>query len=194
MNRIAVFGGSFNPIHVGHIRIARCAVSEGMADEVWLMPSPQNPLKPADGLLDERLRLKMVREALEDEPSIKACDFEFSLPRPTYTYLTLRAMSREFSDKVFSLMIGSDNWAIFHRWRNYEEILNNHEIIIYNRPGTELSSEDLPPNVSILKGELTDVSSTSIRRKVLAGEDISADVPSSIAGMVRKYYSEMNNV
>lgn len=189
MKRIAIFGGSFNPIHNGHLLIARTAIAEGLCDEVWIMPSPQNPLKPAAALLDERIRLDMVRAAVENEDRIVASDFEFHLKRPTYTYLTLRALRREYPDCRFSLMIGGDNWAIFRKWRNFEEILQRHTIIIYNRPGTEFRQEDLPDGVEILRGTLSELSSTDIRRRLSRGEDVSADVPPQVLEMAKEYYS-----
>ena len=115
--RVAVFGGSFDPIHNGHLALAGEVISRGLADEVWLMVTPQNPHKQGCALSDEQLRLQMVQLAVQDKPGMKACDFEFSLPRPSYTLNTLTALVEAYPGKEFSLLIGADNWEKFHKSR-----------------------------------------------------------------------------
>ena len=190
MKRVAIFGGSFNPIHNGHLQIARAAIREQVCDEVWMMPSPQNPLKPSAGLLDERLRLEMVKAVLDNEEKIKVSDFEFQLPLPTYTYRTLKALRKDYPNYEFSLIIGGDNWKIFNKWRNYKEILQSTTIIIYSRPGADILPDELPEGAILLKGELSSVSSSEIRRRVSLGMDVSADVPAQVLEMVKKFYSK----
>ena len=175
----AKFGGSFNPIHNGHIALAQAVLRQCALDEVWLMVSPQNPLKRHDAdLLDDHLRLEMARIALEGVEGVKACDYEFRLPKPSYTWNTLQHLSKDYPDCTFSLLIGGDNWAHFQRWRNWQEIMAHHEVIAYPRdeyPGTI----DLP---------LIDLSSTEIRQRLRNGESIDDLVPQSIIPLVKKYY------
>lgn len=178
--RIALFGGSFNPIHVGHTVIASTIVNQGLADEVWLMISPQNPLKQQADLAPENLRLNWTKQALRDlSPAIKACDYEFHLPRPSFTYLTLRQLRKDYPLHKFLLCIGADNWACFPQWRYPEEILTHHEIIIYPRLGSTLT-EPLPDGVHLLNCKLVNVSSTEIRQRLSRNESIEGLVPQSL--------------
>ena len=110
MKRIGLFGGSFNPVHLGHTALAAYVCEQGHVDEVWMMVSPQNPLKQNLELLDEQHRLAMMQLAVAPYPALKACDFEFHLPRPSYTYHTLQALRTAYPDNTFSLIIGEDNW------------------------------------------------------------------------------------
>ena len=180
MKRIAIFGGSFNPIHNGHIALAKAVLQQCHVDEVWLMVSPQNPLKLGDtDLLDDNLRLDMAQKALEGIDGIKACDYEFHLPKPSYTWNTLQHLSADYPDHTFILLLGGDNWAHFQRWRHWQDILWHHDIIVYprdNHPGTI--------NVPLL-----DISSTDIRRRVKAGESIKGLAPDSIIPLVERYYA-----
>ena len=114
--KTGIYGGSFNPIHNGHIAIARKMTELAGLDEVWLVVSPQNPLKERGDLLDDRLRLEMTRMALAPYPKLKASDFEFALPRPSYMWNTLQALSAAHPDREFTLLIGADNWEVFSRW------------------------------------------------------------------------------
>ena len=179
MRKVGIFGGSFNPIHTGHIALAQAVQKQCGLDEVWLMVSPQNPLKRnvAD-LLDDGLRFEMAQRALEGVEGVVACDYEFHLPKPSYTWNTLQNLSKDYPDYTFILLIGGDNWAHFQRWRHWQEIMEHHEVIVYPRdsyPGTI----DVP---------LLDVSSTEIRQRVRAGESIEGLVPESIVPLVKKYY------
>ena len=133
MRRIGIYGGSFNPVHFGHVGLAKWVIENTDLDELWLMVSPNNPLKPANLLAPEDERLAAVREAVKDIPHVKASDFEFSLPRPSYTANTLRELQKAYPDTEFTLIIGEDNIAIFDRWREYEFILANFRIFVYPR-------------------------------------------------------------
>ena len=142
MRRIGIYGGSFNPVHFGHVGLAKWVIENTDLDELWLMVSPNNPLKPANLLAPEGERLAAVREAVKDIPHVKASVFEFSLPRPSYTANTLRELQKAYPDTEFTLIIGEDNIAIFDRWREYEFILANFRIFVYPRR-ENLSDEDL---------------------------------------------------
>lgn len=179
MKRIGIFGGSFNPIHQGHIALAQAVLRQCALDEVWLMVSPQNPLKQdSSDLLADDLRLQLAQQALEGVEGIEACDYEFHLPKPSYTWNTLQHLSKDYPDHRFTLLIGGDNWAHFERWRHWKDILRHYDVVVYPRdqyPGTI----DVP---------LLDVSSTEIRRCVRNGESISGLVPESIIPMVEQNY------
>lgn len=180
--RVAVFGGSFDPIHNGHLALAGEVISRGLADEVWLMVTPQNPHKQDKILSDERLRFQMAQLAVEGMDGVKACDFEFSLPRPSYTLTTLTALDEAFPDKEFCLLIGADNWEKFDRWYKGDEILSRYGIIVYPR-----GSEDEPPlpsGVRWLPAKLYDISSTMVRAAVATGNDIIGLVPATVVRFI----------
>lgn len=185
---IGIFGGSFNPIHNGHIALCKAFLEQCDIDEVWLMVSPQNPLKQNVELLDDDQRLALTQKALEGEERIKACDYEFHLPRPSYTWNTLHALGKDYPDHRFTLLIGGDNWACFDRWYRCEDILNNYSITVYPRTGFEIDAKLLPPNVSLIKTPLFDISSTEIRQRVASGQPISGMVPESILQEVKLLY------
>ena len=179
MRKVGIFGGSFNPIHTGHIALAQAVQKQCELDEVWLLVSPQNPLKRNDSdLLDDSLRFEMAQKALEGVEGVKACDYEFHLPKPSYTWNTLQHLAKDYPDYTFSLLIGGDNWAHFTRWRHWKDILRCHQVIVYPR-------EDYPGTIDV---PLLDVSSTEIRQRVREGKRIEGMVPDSIIPLVEKYY------
>lgn len=187
MKRVALFGGSFNPIHLGHLALAREVVGRGLAVETWLMVSPHNPLKPSDELLDETLRFEMACIATADQPGVRASNFEFSLPRPSFTWRTLEALRRHHPDTQFALLVGADNWTSFNRWAHYEEILQNTPIIVYPREGYFIESGKLPTGVTLLNPErLYPFSSTDIRRALREGNDVSRMLPPAVEAFIRR--------
>lgn len=186
--RTGLYGGSFNPIHNGHIAIARQMIEKAGLDEVWFMVSPQNPLKERDTLLDDAKRLEMARKALEGQPRLKACDYEFALPRPSYTWHTLQSLWRDYPDREFILMIGADNWAHFGRWYHADDIMRTCNILIYPRRGYNVDALSLPTCAQLVDTGLYDVSSTEIRQLIKEGRDISRLVPADIVDMAEKYY------
>ena len=137
---IGIFGGSFDPIHYGHIRLAQYVLDHTDLDEVWLMVSPLNPLKPQGYVASDEQRLEMARLAVDDIPGIRVSDFEFSLPIPSYTYNTLRHLKDTHPEIDFRLIVGGDNWAHFDSWRNPQEILDEFGLIVYPRPGEEIDT------------------------------------------------------
>lgn len=169
--RTAIFGGSFDPIHNGHIALARAVRDSGLADEVWFLITPLNPHKQGTNLTDEKVRFAMASLALEGERGLVASDFEFSLPRPSYTINTLDALERAFEGREFLLLMGADNWRKIDRWYKGDEIVSRFGIIVYPRGDEEQPT--LPSNVQWLRLPLYDISSTEVRRAVSAGDDIS---------------------
>lgn len=186
--RTGIYGGSFNPIHNGHLAVAREIRRRAALDEVWLMVSPQNPLKQVSDLLPDEQRLDMTRRAVEGEEGLVACDFEFHLPRPSYTWHTLTALSRDFPNREFVLLIGADNWAVFDRWYRGEDIVRQYEVVIYPREGSPVDAGALPENVRLVETPLHDVSSTQVRQLIREGRDISQLVPESIRAMAEQFY------
>ena len=179
MKKVAIFGGSFNPIHTGHIALAQAVQQQCGLDEVWLMVSPQNPLKRNDtDLLDDQKRFEMAQKALEGVEGVKACDYEFHLPKPSYTWNTLQNLTKDYPDYTFTLLIGGDNWAHFQRWRHWKDILWHHDVIVYPR-------DEYQGTISV---PLLNVSSTEIRKRVRAGQSISGLVPACIVSDVENYY------
>lgn len=170
MSEVGLFGGSFNPIHKGHVALARQLLRKARLDEVWFLVSPQNPLKPQSSLLDDNLRLEMARLALEDEPRLVASDYEFQLPRPSYTWNTLQHLSKDYPQHRFTLIIGADNWQLFSRWRNSSDILANYSVVIYPRDGYPVDETTLPPSVRLVKTRLYNMSSTLVRQLVSEGK------------------------
>ena len=164
-----IYGGSFNPIHEGHICLAKALAESGLVDEMWLLVSPQNPFKVNAELLDDDERLRLARLAVEDVSGVEVCDREFSLPRPSYMYNTLQALSEEHPDREFVLVIGADNWERFPDWYRSKSILSKYRIIIYPRPGYVL--EKVPRKVTIADTPLLDISSTDIRQRIANDPD-----------------------
>ena len=165
--KVGIYGGSFNPIHFGHIGLAKWVLENTDLDELWLMVSPNNPLKDKNILADEHERLVAAKEAIKDIPGLVASDFEFALPRPNYTANTLRALAQACPEHEFTLIIGEDNLSIFDKWREYQYILDNYRIFVYPRHGngtyTLLHAKDL----RVLTGApYFDISSTELRQKL----------------------------
>lgn len=196
-----IFGGTFNPIHNGHVALAHTLLSEAQLDELWFVVSPQNPWKQHQTLLDDALRLQMVEAALEGEACMKASDWEFRLPRPSYMWHTLQSLSAAHPEREFVLIIGGDNWQSFSQWYRSEDILKNYRIVVYPRAAadgqsssvSEMSASapqvcDAPPSargITLLGAPLLNVSSTEIRQRISAGKPFGHLVPPRVAEIIR---------
>lgn len=187
MRKIAIFGGSFNPIHTAHVALARTIREQCGLDEVWFLVSPHNPLKQSSGLMDENDRLRMVQLALNDEPGLVASDYEFHLPRPSYTWNTLQSLSSEHPDYTLYIIIGADNWALFPRWAHHEDIIRNYRIIVYPREGYDINPSTLPPTVQLVQTPLINITSTQIRELIAKGEEYKHLVHPAVAEYIEKY-------
>lgn len=179
--QIGIFSGSFNPVHTGHLILASYICEFTDLDEVWFVVSPQNPLKEAVDLLDDALRLEMVRLALEEFDRITVSDVEFQMPRPSYTIDTLTKLTDEHPDKEFTLIIGGDNWRQFCKWKSYEQLLERYRVIIYPRLGEEVTIPDaLSSSVRLVEAPIVEVSSTFIRESIRNGKDMRAFLPPKV--------------
>lgn len=188
MKTTALFFGSFNPIHVGHLIIANTMVQHEEVDEVWFVVSPQNPLKERATLLADHHRMQMVRRAIDDNYRLRACDIEMHLPIPSYTVVTLAALQEKHPDRDFCLVMGSDNLATLHRWRNYEYLLEHYRIMVYPRPGTADCPLAKYPNVTLVDVPMMDISSTYIRQQIAARRDVRY----LLTEPVHRYLTEMH--
>jgi len=185
--QIGIFSGSFNPIHVGHLILANYMAEFTTLDEVWLLVSPYNPLKEKDDLLDEKTRLKMTEIALEDYDYLNASDFEFNLPRPSYTINTLDKLSTDFPDCIFTLIIGGDSWLDFHRWKDFDRLRREYNIIIYPRLGEDVViPSEFSQNVKLVNAPVMDISSTFIRECIKEGKNMRAFVPSRVYDFIEE--------
>lgn len=182
--KIGLFGGSFNPIHNAHVSLAQTIRKETGLDEVWFLVSPHNPLKQSSALIDEDVRLEMVRIALEGREGLVASDYEFRLPRPSYTWNTLQHLRQDFPDNEFSIIIGGDNWKLFHKWAHYEDILRDYPVIVYPRSESDIDSATLPDTVHLVNTPKMDVTSTMIREMIAQGEDFSSFVDPKVAEFI----------
>jgi nicotinate-nucleotide adenylyltransferase len=164
--RTVLFGGSFNPIHQGHLALADYVLKQSLADEVWFVVSPRNPLKPTADASDALQRLDEVRRALLDHPGCRTSDIEFSLPLPSYSVQTLRKAVSENPSREFLLLIGGDNLDVFTQWKDYQYLLENFDILVYPRPG---ASNVVPMGwnrVQMLNAPMMNISSTAIRKGI----------------------------
>lgn len=196
MKKIGLYFGTFNPIHVGHLIIANYMADYTELDEVWLVVSPQNPLKKKETLLKDHHRLSLVRIALEDNTKLMACNIEFDLPIPSYTINTLVHLKEKYETYEFHLIMGEDNLRSFHKWKNQEEIINNHKIFVYPRVLTEQEMEDNSiefssfnhSNVIRCQAPIMKISSSFIRKAIKNGKDVRY----LLTPEVFKYVDEMN--
>ena len=172
MKRIGIFGGTFNPVHAGHVGLAQWLASHGGFDEVWLTLSPMNPLKDAEhpGATDTQ-RTEMLALACQGHPQLKPCLVELELPRPSYSITTLRYLAANNSDCSFEMLVGSDNWLNFSRWREPQAIISEFGVTVYPRPGYPTEDMDAPAGVTMLKdAPQTDISSTRLRQLLAEGD------------------------
>lgn len=193
MRRIGILGGSFNPIHVGHAIIASYIVESGLIDSLWLMVSPQNPLKENSTLASDYHRLRMTELVSRRLENVETSAFEFDLPRPSYTIDTLNALQVKFPDDEFYLVIGADNWCLFDKWKSGEEIISKYHILIYPRRGYEIViPEQYSERVKAVEAPLIELSSTQIRERLAQMKSVSFLVPETVENYIVKNKLYMN--
>jgi nicotinate-nucleotide adenylyltransferase len=176
---IGLYFGTYNPIHVGHLIIANHMVDYTELDQVWLVVSPQNPFKTKVTLLEDYHRLALINIAIEGNKKLKASNIEFDLPKPSYTIDTLAYIKEKHPEHSFSIIMGEDNLRSFHKWKNYEQILENHNIFVYPRVLTELEDSSTPaalknhPKITIAKdAPLMKISASFVRNAIKDKKDV----------------------
>ena len=180
--RIGLYFGTFNPIHIGHLIIANHMAEYSGLDQIWMMVTPHNPLKKKDTLLDDYQRLQLVFLATEDYPKVKPSDFEFKLPQPNYTVNTLSHLKDKYPTYEFSLIMGEDNIKTFHKWKNYEIILENHDIYVYPRISSEAENSEFKnqPKIHIINAPIVEISSTFIRENIKNKKNVQPLLPAKV--------------
>ena len=186
---IGLYFGSFNPIHTGHLIIASYAKHTTILQQVWLVVSPQNPLKAASSLLNEYDRMHLVDTAVQTDDFIKVSDIEFRLPKPSFTVDTLTALQEKYPQHVFSIIMGSDSFTNLTRWKNYEYLIHNYKFYIFKRYGFDIE-DDLGAKLEVVQAPLLDISSTQIRDFIKKDIPVKYMVPEAVAVEIEKngYY------
>ncbi len=193
--KVGLFFGSFNPIHNGHLMLAKYILNETELNAIWFVISPQNPLKDKASLLAESHRLQLVRIAVEDERNFKAIDIEFKLPKPSYTINTLLHLSEKYPDMNFVLMMGADNINTITKWKNYEAILNGYEVYVYPRMNEAKGNTITHPNIKHIEAPVIEISSTMIRTAIKNKKDTRFFFPDKVYEYVKEmhFYEEKTN-
>jgi nicotinate-nucleotide adenylyltransferase len=177
--KIGLYFGSFNPIHIGHLIIANHIINVTPYQKIWFVVSPQNPLKESKSLLNEYERLHLVQIAVEDDNNLKACDIEFKLPKPSYTISTLTYLKNDFPNNEFAIIMGSDSFQNFQKWRNYDQLIKDNIIIVYQRQGFSIKQE-FENQLVIQNAPLIEISATTIRNLIKYGKSIRYLVPDKV--------------
>jgi nicotinate-nucleotide adenylyltransferase len=187
--KIGLYFGSFNPIHIGHLIIANFIANYTDIDQVWFVVSPQNPLKSNANLLNKYHRKYLIDIAIEGENKLKTSSIEFSLPIPSYTIDTLTYLKEKYPDYIFSVIMGSDSLQNITKWKNYEQLIKNYQLLVYERPGFK-NNNNSESNIIHVKAPLLDISSTRIREMIKSGESIKFLVPDVVKEEIERnhYY------
>lgn len=177
--RIGIFGGSFNPVHIGHMMLASYLSQWGYVDKVWLTLSPQNPFKDSGALLPDMKRLAMLSIAAKGARNIDICDIELTMPRPSYTIDTLRLLRDRYPECRFRLIVGSDNWKVFERWREPQAILDEFGVLVYPRPGYPVEFRNVD-GLEVVQSPMVHLSSSFIRDAIARGRDMNYFLPPGV--------------
>lgn len=191
--KVGLYFGSFNPVHIGHLIIANHIINQNTVDELWFVVSPQNPFKNSSLLLNEHHRLNMIKTALDGEHKLKASNIEFKLPKPSYTINTLTYLSEKYPKNTFAIIMGSDGFQNILKWKNAETIIKNYEIIIYKRPGYEITATH-QATITILEAPLLEISSTHIRKLIKEKKSIRYLVPDAVNEEIKINSYYQNNL
>jgi nicotinate-nucleotide adenylyltransferase len=186
-NRIGIFGGTFDPVHNGHLFVTQSLLKSNLLDQIWVMPSPDPPHKTENNLSDFSHRYKMIELMFSDSSRIVVSDYESTLPRPSYTLNTLKALYQKHPDSEFYLCLGEDSIVHFHKWYRYKEILSEIVILVAERPGFDkhLVQPDVLEKVIFVEHNPVSISSTDIRDELAAGKN-SIHIPQIVADYIHK--------
>lgn len=183
MKKVGLFFGSYNPIHIGHLILGNYIIENSDLEELWFVVSPQNPLKNKATLLDDYIRLDMVNLAVKNYPKMKASNIEFSLPKPSYTIDTMTYLREKFPDNMFCLIMGEDNLGSLHKWKNYEKLLEQNQIIVYPRVFEEKKKESdyiQHENIHLIQAPIIELSATEIRTMLKDGKNVRPMLPPEV--------------
>jgi nicotinate-nucleotide adenylyltransferase len=186
--KVGLFFGSFNPIHIGHMALANYMLEFTDLNKIWFVVSPHNPLKQKSSLLPEQQRLQMVTLAIGDNNKMKGSNIEFKLPQPSYTINTLTYLKEKYPTHDFVLIMGADNLESFHKWKNYEEILNQYELYVYPRPNTTGGKLIDHKKVKVVNAPLMEISSTDIRKAIKEKKDMRYFVSEAVWGYIKEMH------
>ncbi len=186
MIKTGIFPGSFNPVHIGHLALANYIAEYEGYDEIWFLITPQNPTKGEEDLIPQEMRLELVEQSIAGYEKFKTCTIEWELPRPVYTVNTLQKLRIAYPERVFELIIGADNWRTFHRWKDYQIILKNFQVLVYPRKGLDKVNYN-HYNVRYCEAPMIEISSSFIRKSLKEGKDIRFFLPD---GVYEKILSE----
>jgi len=186
--KIGLYFGSFNPIHIGHLAIANYMAEYSDLDQIWFVVSPQNPFKQKSSLLSDYHRLELVNRSIENYTKLKASNIEFGLPKPSYTIDTLTYLKEKFPANEFSLIVGSDNLKSFSKWKNYELILQNHDLYVYPRPGFKDEEVQLDGNIHLVNAPLMEISSSFIREAIKNKKEIPYFMPEAAYSYLKEMH------
>jgi nicotinate-nucleotide adenylyltransferase len=182
--KIGLLFGSFNPVHVGHLIIANYMANYTTLDKVWLVVSPQNPLKKYGDLINTYDRLEMCKLATDNSKNIQVSDVELKLPQPSYTIDTLVHLKEKYPQHEFALIMGSDNLVSLPKWKNYKLILRDYQIFVYPRPGYENTDLAAHPSVTITMTPLMELSATFIRQSLKEKKNVQYFVPDVVLDFI----------
>lgn len=183
MKKVGLFFGSYNPIHIGHLILGNYILENSDLEELWFVVSPQNPLKNKATLLDDYIRLDMVNLAVKNYPKMRASNIEFSLPKPSYTIDTMTYLREKFPDNMFCLIMGEDNLGSLTKWKNYEKLLDQNQIIVYPRVFEEKKKESdyiQHENIHLIQAPIIELSATEIRTMLKDGKNVRPMLPPEV--------------
>ena len=188
--KIGLYFGSFNPVHHGHLIIASHVANNTDCQHVWFVVSPQNPLKTQASLLHESHRKHLLDLSIEGDDRLRTSNIEFKLPKPSFTIDTLTHLIDQFPQHSFSVIMGSDSFTNIKKWKNWETLLKNYSILIYERPEFPIDKELLTYDIEVLKAPLLQISSTMIRKMIKDNKSIRYLVPDIVAEEIKnqQYY------
>jgi len=188
MKKTGLLFGSFNPIHIGHLMIAGYMHEFSDLDELWFVVSPLNPLKEKNTLLPDHQRLEMVNRAIEDDTRFRSCNIEFKLPKPSYTIYTLTYLQEKYPNREFIIISGTDIFPTFHKWKNWEQLLEFYKFYVYPRPGSQDHELTRHPSVTVFDAPMVEISASFIREAIHEGKNMSYFLPEK----AYKYIREMH--
>lgn len=175
--KTGLFFGSFNPVHIGHLALANYIAENSELDEVWFIVSPQNPFKKSSDLIDTKHRINMLELCIKKYPKFKVNGIELELPTPSYTYITLQSLRQKYPTHNFSVIMGSDNFALLSKWKNSSDIIKQHPIIVYPRPEYPIVIDKKIKDLNIIEAPVFNIDSTSIRKGIKTHKDYRFLVP-----------------